>query len=733
MKLNRTQLKVIAIVSMVIDHVAWGFVDFYSPLGQFMHVLGRFTIPIMCFFIAEGFRRTHDLRQYIYRMTSAAVITIIPFYLFFGHEYGYRQNIIFDYLLGLLMLTVLEKSHLSKVCKGLLVAFLFGISVTVGGWIITPSLFILAFYYGRTFAEKAKWFIIANVTTVICTEIAIFFNTKYHFMDYGWTWWSILYLLGFMLALPLLYRYNGEKGSDRPGSKFFYIFYPGHFVLLWLIQKLTINYEGIYGLYLGLHILVIVIIVIMLEGVIRTRASRGQNAVCIFLVAAGIYVLGFALEILSGTAEAYYIDCVVQYFGEYAMLIAILFFVSECSLSDTPRFVYLLHIVVAFFLMFSLITTRETGFFYSYIGVNEEHVFTRPELVYSTGFYCSVAFMAFICLEILVFAVCIIRRGTAIEKKRMSLIIWAMFFCWAPYLLTSTGLTGGFEIPAVGILIAGGFMYNCFYKYGALDSVALASENALDKAREGIMVLNDRYRISFHNPIVDDIIGDIPHNADVRKHEVMGQILEGGLSNITVGNRVYEVTVEELKKGRYTQGFMVWFLDVTEHMEVLKNMQNIARHDPLTGLYNRSYFKEIVDKDVSEGRMGCFLMMDMDNFKMVNDHYGHQRGDSVLKDLAAILSEYPDDEMYACRVGGDEFCAYIRDNTDREYIKEVIDSIMDRFNHTFRAEDDVRCTISIGAVINDQKDLLLDCSTMYSVADGKLYEAKEAGKNTYRL
>ena len=106
LSLNRTQLKFIAIVSMVIDHIAWGFVDFYSPLGQILHVCGRLTVPIMCFFIAEGFRKTKDLKRYIFRMASFAAISIIPFYLFFHEEYDYRQNIIFDLLLGLLLLSL---------------------------------------------------------------------------------------------------------------------------------------------------------------------------------------------------------------------------------------------------------------------------------------------------------------------------------------------------------------------------------------------------------------------------------------------------------------------------------------------------------------------------------------------------------------------------------------------------------------------------------------------------
>ena len=83
---NREQLKLIAICSMVIDHIAWGFVDFYSPLGQFLHILGRLTIPIMCFFIAEGYRKTSSLPKYIERMITFGICAIIPFYIFFHEE-----------------------------------------------------------------------------------------------------------------------------------------------------------------------------------------------------------------------------------------------------------------------------------------------------------------------------------------------------------------------------------------------------------------------------------------------------------------------------------------------------------------------------------------------------------------------------------------------------------------------------------------------------------------------
>ncbi|MCR4740411.1 MAG: diguanylate cyclase [Lachnospiraceae bacterium] len=730
---DRTTLKIIAIISMVIDHIAWGFVDFYSPLGQFMHLLGRFTIPIMCFFVAEGFRKTHDLKKYIFRMATGAAITIIPFYLFFGEEYGYRQNIIFDYLLGLLMLTILEKSRFKKWQKAALVALLFLISVTVGGWIITPSCFILAFYYGRDFKEKAKWFIISNLATVTFIVSSTVLNHFFHFSHYDWVWWDKLYMLGFMLALPLLYRYNGKKGSGKPGNHFFYVFYPCHFLVLFVVRWMVSEGADVYNLYLGLHIALVVTAFVMLEKVLRFRPSKGQNSICFFIISAAVYSIGFIVEILARTAEGYFLACIVQYFGEYMLFIAVLSFVSACCLIEVPRFVYVIHIVASICLLYTLINTRETGFFYTYIGVNHDFAITRPELVHGPGFFLSFSYFITVCIEVIGFGIYIHRKGSRLEKKRMRLILWAMAFCWIPYGVTATGITGGFEIPAVGLLIAGVLLSRCFFVYGMLDSVALASENALDRAHEGIMVIDDRNHVSFHNSIVDRIIGDITNSMDVFNNAAIKSIIEGDTQQISADERIYEVQVDELKTNKYIQGYMIWFIDVTEHIESLRQIEEMARHDVLTGLYNRSYFKDIVNEDVSAGRRGSFLMMDMDDFKGVNDRYGHQRGDQVLKNLASILSQFPEEDMYACRVGGDEFCVYLRNTTDREYIKEVIQNITDRFKKLFREDDDKRCSVSVGAVINDDPKTIYDCSTMYAMADRKLYEAKNSGKDTYRM
>ena len=77
--LNSNALKYIAIIAMLIDHIAWAFVPFSSALGQIMHLIGRFTAPIMCYFISEGYFHTKDVKKYIFRIGIFAIISQLPF------------------------------------------------------------------------------------------------------------------------------------------------------------------------------------------------------------------------------------------------------------------------------------------------------------------------------------------------------------------------------------------------------------------------------------------------------------------------------------------------------------------------------------------------------------------------------------------------------------------------------------------------------------------------------
>jgi diguanylate cyclase (GGDEF)-like protein len=731
--LNRTQLKIIAIISMVIDHFAWGFVDFYSPLGQFLHVCGRLTVPIMCFFIAEGYRKTSDIKKYIHRMAVFAIISIIPFYIFFHEEYGFRQNIIFDLMLGLILLTVLECKRLPKWGKVLIAIALFATSAIIGGWVITPMLFILAFYYGKTFKQKAFWFIIADVSTVIFLMIAIVLNSRFHFSHYDWVWWDKSYLLGFMLALPLLRLYNGEKGKNFGGRYFFYLFYPGHFLILSLGKYFVSGVITVWSLYLTLHVVSLVIVLVITFLTAYGKPSRGQASLLIVEFGVIIYILGFMLEILSNTAEGVHFACIVEYLGEYILFTAQIFFISVLTGKRAPKFVYAICAVVSLIFLYLLVKTRTTGLFYKEIGVDFSGPFSKPYLVYGIGFYLSIVYIFSISVVSCVFCILKYQNGTKVEKSRLLYVLVSVIFCWLPFAIKLTGITHGYEIPGLGIILASSCMYISVYKMGFLDSVIIAGTNALDHSLEGILVVDTNYVLKYQNKQIEGIFGKLPTGRSLIDHEILGPVFRDEKHTIDVGDRVYDFVQEALTERECTQGHMLWVIDSTEHYKTVEKIHELAIRDALTGLYNRNYFQKLVEKDIDAGLSGTMIMIDMDNFKSVNDNNGHQCGDAILMALATVMAGFTDEVLYSGRIGGDEFCGFLRGIVDEKEIAEKLTKLSGDFERTVESigYKDVT-SLSIGAVPSNKVEKKT-FKALYSEADKVLYKAKTAGKRRFEI
>ena len=570
--LDRTQLKLIAICAMVIDHVAWGFVEFMTPLGQIMHVLGRFTIPIMCYFVAEGFRKTSSVKGYVKRMACFAAIAMIPFYLFFGELYEYRQNIIFDLLLGLLMLTVLEHEKLKKWQKAVLAALLFGVSATIGGWVIMPILYILVFYYVRDFKKQAAWFCGLTVFLQGFIITAVWLNNIWHFSKYDWPWYDKLYLLGFMLPLLVLKRYNGEKGETVFGRYFFYIFYPAHFLVLAGIRAL-VQGCSVYELYVALHVIVLAVCLGILVMVLWARPSRGQSGTLILVASGCIYTFGFLVEITSGNVGGFYAATLVEYFGECLLMVGFTMFVGEMCHKSVPGFVYALEWVMGVIVMWMLLTTRETQMFYTYIGISEEGPFPRLVLEYGWGFYLFVAYMVVVCVGC--FATCFIsgRKSKGVERKRMLCTAFAISCPWIPNAIRATGITGGYEIPCFGILGAVILVGMAMIRYGYFDSIALAGENALGHGQEGIMVIDNHNLITYFNDRMEELFEHLKLKQDAYKNPLLADIFKGKIRNLQKEEKIYEMRVEPLLEGGYIQGHMLWVLDVTEHHQMMLTME----------------------------------------------------------------------------------------------------------------------------------------------------------------
>lgn len=731
--LNTTQLKIIAIMAMVCDHVAWGFVEMFSVQGQIMHTIGRLTIPIMCYFIAEGYRKTSNLKKYIYRMVIFSLISVVPFFLFFGEEYGYRQNIIFDLLLALLTLVVIDRKEVKKPLKVLLTIALFAVSFVIGGWPVLPILFVLIFYYGKSFRQKATLICGTTVFLEVFMICIILLNNRYHFSHYDWVWYQWFYFLGFMLALPVLKLYNGEKGNYPLGKYFFYLFYPGHFLFLYSIKQL--NAGNLYTVYLLVHILSLVCAIAIVIKLIFSRPSRALT-ISITLVMSGIiYIFGFILEIYSGDVDIAYAGTVMQYFGECLISLSFIAFTAEMCRKKLPYIIYYLAGFLSMIIIYLIMTTRETESFYTYVGMDTSGPFPKLVLEYGVGFYIFFAYVLLACGGSILLGLFSLKHFFGIDKKRIQLVLLSILCPWFAFMLKVIGLTGGYEISAIGVLGSLFLIYRAIVHYEFFDSIQLAGENALHHFGDGILVVNSMNMILYINKKMQELFPNVKENTKATQYEEIKTLLDRSENSFSIDGIIYEATITPLEEHGYIQGYMLSTKDMTEHYEHLREAERFAHTDTLTGLSNRAYFKQCFDEYRSQKGIGCMLMFDLDNFKGVNDNYGHGTGDKVLLVLAETLQNAANNTHLSCRLGGDEFCMFLKNIISEEDVKKICMELINDFpKRLAQAELAGVTSISVGAAILSENNKILpedDFKNIYKCADSALYKAKNSGKATY--
>ena len=163
-----------------------------------------------------------------------------------------------------------------------------------------------------------------------------------------------------------------------------------------------------------------------------------------------------------------------------------------------------------------------------------------------------------------------------------------------------------------------------------------------------------------------------------------------------------------------------------------KSTQVVADHDPLTGILNRGGGSMMIRGCVERQESGTFLIIDIDDFKLVNDHYGHQKGDDVLKAVAKTLQTSFKQTDIVMRMGGDEFIIYALGMVDYNVSCKRLDQLCAAIhNIMISKEDGIHVTVSVGGAINDGS--YPDYETLYKAADQYLYQAKARGKDGYSL
>lgn len=203
-------------------------------------------------------------------------------------------------------------------------------------------------------------------------------------------------------------------------------------------------------------------------------------------------------------------------------------------------------------------------------------------------------------------------------------------------------------------------------------------------------------------------------------YDVQYRVIRKDGTRMWVDDKGHEIITED---GR--RAMISIMLDINETMRRQERLKQETMEDSLTGIFNRKGALTYIEKYMADHQPGALFLMDIDNFKQVNDTYGHQTGDQVLILLAQVMKTHSRSQDVAARIGGDEFILFLPGFTREDLLRERAGAICASFRSGGAKYDKVPLSVSIGIAVSDGNT---NFDQLFKKADERLYEAKKQGK-----
>lgn len=226
-------IKYVAIFAMLLDHIAWTFLPFDSPVSQLFHILGRMTAPIMCFFIAQGFLHTRSLGKYFLRLALFAAISQYPWYVMHGKTVTTPAVFNMIFTLFFALAAVAAEAKIKNPILRFLAVSACALVTLCSDWYVFAVLWSVVFFRFRD--DKKKTAIYFSLVSLSYTFYIFSLNLKAS-GDVKQSFFSSVFTLGTFLSLALLQSYDETKRPKRKSRFVFYFFYPLHMLILGLIK-----------------------------------------------------------------------------------------------------------------------------------------------------------------------------------------------------------------------------------------------------------------------------------------------------------------------------------------------------------------------------------------------------------------------------------------------------------------------------------------------------------------
>ena len=286
------------------------------------------------------------------------------------------------------------------------------------------------------------------------------------------------------------------------------------------------------------------------------------------------------------------------------------------------------------------------------------------------------------------------------------------------------------------------------YRVAAEISNDILFEYAID---EDLMTFADKYKELYGRAPVIPNFSDLNTNAEIMIHpEDMGvfseycRALRSGKEMIESEFRIKDIKndyvwchtrgktiYDDYKRATRVIGKIV---NIDLHKKELQTLEYKAKRDPLTGVYNKSATKDLIDHYIQKhsDTRHIFMIVDIDDFKSINDRYGHLQGDKILSFVINQVKMIFTSGEIIGRIGGDEFAVFIGDISNKETVFIKADLLQRALRSVYREEEyEISVSGSIGVSLYPRDGM--NYNQLLNCADKALYDVKDQGKDGFKL
>ncbi len=487
-----------------------------------------------------------------------------------------------------------------------------------------------------------------------------------------------------------------------------------------------------------------------------TYTAPGTKSYVGLMCSVAIYCFGYALELNQSTLQGMFYALRFEYLGiPFLPVFWVILALQYTGYGPVlPKWFYKSLFVLPIITVLLINTNSLHHLHYSSMELNTAGPF--PVVKFSKGIWYHVnIFYMDVCFFVgnLLFLRMMLRSVGRTRKQAVAMFV-ASIIPWVGDFIYQSGLMPyNIDLVPFTFTMVGPLFGLALFRFKMFDFVPIARHTVFDYVKDPVIVLDNADRLADFNRAAARVFDTLSSRAigsatqhflyncpELRRYISSEQNVSEEIELIC--NNVYhvfELSVVPIEgKGRQPVGRVFILHDITKAHQLLEQLREQAITDGLTGIYNHRYFMELSDKLLQQmiryGRAASLIIMDLDHFKRVNDHYGHLAGDEVLRRTAALLQGILRDSDVFGRYGGEEFVFFLPEtepDTAMQLAERLRRALAEQEVDTEGQKIRISGSFGVAGYVRAGEDSSLEL--LCKRADKALYAAKEKGRDRVEL